>query len=487
MNLFETDLALREAIEREHANWGVDRLTALGELAGSAEAREHADRAERNSPRLTGDGTVECDPGWHWMLETAVAHEIPTLPWQDPRPGAQVVRVALGYLWGQVNTGVMCPMIMTFAAIPVLRRFGGERWVPRLLDGALAGQAYTEQQGGSDLRTTRTVAKPLGDGSYELWGDKWFCSAPMCDVFLTLAQTDDGLSCFLIERAEGFNVVRLKDKLGTRALPTAEVELRGVRGWLLGEQGRGLTPVVHNIGHARLGPAAVPEMRAALVAAIEHTRQRTAFGARLADQPAMLNVLADLALDCEAGTVTMIRMARAYEEYDSPFRRLATTVNEYWGCARVTAHVAESMQCLGGNGYTEPSGLPRLLRDAAVHPIWEGSGNVVALDVLRAMAKEPDSVDAFLAECALARGGNQHLDQHLDGLKLTADDPQFAARRLAEDLALALQASLLVRHSPAFVADAFCSARLAPDRGRNYGTLPSGVDAKAIVERAYPA
>ena len=236
MNLFDTDLPLQEAVRREHGDWGADRLRALGLIAGSTQACEHSDRAERNSPRLRPDGTVECDPSWHWMLETAVAHEVPTLPWRDPRPGAHVVRVALGYLWGQVNTGVMCPMIMTFAAIPVLRRFGGERWLPALLNGdALAGQAYTEQQGGSDLRATRTVAKPLGDGTYELHGRKWFCSAPMCDVFLTLAQTDAGLSCFLVERAEGFEIVRLKDKLGTRALPTAEVEFRGVRGWPIGE------------------------------------------------------------------------------------------------------------------------------------------------------------------------------------------------------------------------------------------------------------
>jgi putative acyl-CoA dehydrogenase len=500
MDLFETDLALQEAVNREHGGWGTERLSGLGRIAGGAEAREHATRAEHNSPTLRGN-TVDCDPSWHWLLATAVEHEVPSLAWRENRPGAQVVRVALGYLWGQLNTGAMCPMIMTFAAVPVLRRFGGElaeRWVPRLTDpdyarGALAGQAFTEQQGGSDLRLTATRATPLGDGSYELWGHKWFCSAPMGEVFLTLAQTDAGLSCFLVERADGFEIVRLKDKLGTRSLPTAEIEFRGVRGWLVGEEGRGLRPLVHNVSHARLGPAAAPEMRAALVYAIHHARHRKAFGALLADQPAMLNVLADLALDSEAATVTLLRMARAYEDYDAPFRRLATTVNEYWGCGRVTGHVAEALQCFGGNGYTEPSGMPQLLRDAAVHPIWEGSGNVVALDVLRAMAKHPDAGDAFVAECELARSGNRHLDEHLDGLKQTladlptAESPQFQARRVAEDLAVALQASLLVRHSPAFVADAYCAARLGPDRGRTYGTLPAGVDARSIIERALPA
>jgi len=507
MNLFESDLALQEGLVREGGGWGADRLRAIGELAGSEQARAHVERAERNLPVLhTHDRSgnrvdeVRCDPSWHWLLGEAVRHEIPSLTWREKRPGAQVVRLAMGYVWGQLNTGVMCPVIMTFAAASTLDEYGGPaaaRWLERLTlpdyeQGALAGQAFTEKQGGSDLRATTTYAEPEGDGTFRLWGHKWFCSAPMCDVFLTLARTDSGLSCFLIERGEGFQLVRLKDKLGTRSLPSAEVEFRGVCGWLVGDEGRGFAALVRNLSHARMGPAVGPEMRAAVVHAIHYSRHRRAFGAPLAEQPAMRNVLADLAIESEAATVVSLRLAAAYEDYDAPFRRLATTVSEYWGCGHVTAHIAEALQCLGGNGYSEPFGMARLLRDSAVHAIWEGSGNVIALDVLRAIAKEPASVEAFLAECELARGANQHLDTHLDRLAHTlhavaaSDDPQFLARALAESLALALNASLLVRHSPGAVADAYCAGKLGPDRGHAYGTLPAGTDTKAIIDRALP-
>jgi len=507
MNLYEADLALQEALEREHGGWGAGRARQLGQLAGSQQARDHARRAEINEPRLhTHDpcgqriDQVECDPSWHWLLATGAEHEIASLPWRNPQPGAHVVRAALGYLWGQLSTGVMCPLIMTFAAVPVLRKYGslaGRELAERLTTpdyhtGALAGQAYTEKQAGSDLRQTTTRAVQLADGSFELWGHKWFVSAPMCDAFLTLAQTDQGLSCFLVQRQEGFEIVRLKDKLGTRALPTAEVEFRGLPARLIGEEGRGLAPVMENISHARLGPAVAPEMRTAVVRAIHHARHRRAFGTTLDQAPAMRNVLADLAIDSEAATATVLRLARSWENGE-PFARLAIAVNEYAGCGRVTAHVAEALQCLGGNGYSEPSGLPQLLRDAAVHPIWEGAGNVVALDVLRVMATEPGAVAEFTGECELARGGDHNLDHHLDRLKTTltalasASDPQFLARRAAEDLALAFQASLLVRHAPSFVADAYCAGRLSQDRSHGYGTLPASADARAIIERALPA
>ena len=507
MNLFAADLALREALEREGGDWGAGRASELGQIAGSQQAREHAQRAERNGPHLhTHDPTgrrvdqVECDPSWHWLLATGVEHEIASLPWRHERPGAHAVRAALGHLWGQLNTGMMCPLIMTFAAVPTLRKYGGGAaagWLDRLTTpdyhhGALAGQAYTEKQAGSDLRQTTTRAHRLADGRFELWGHKWFVSAPMCDVFLTLAQTSRGLSCFLVERQEGMEIVRLKDKLGTRALPTAEVEFRGVPARLIGEEGRGLDPVMENISHARLGPAVAPEMRAAVVRAIHHARHRAAFGASLDQAPAMRNVLADLAIDSEAATTTIMRLARAWEDR-APYCRLAITVNEYAGCGRVTAHAAEALQCLGGNGYTEPTGMPQLLRDAAVHPIWEGAGNVVALDVLRTMAKDPDGVISFIEECELARGADRNLDQHLHRLKATlatlatTSDPQFLARRAAGELAAAFQASLLIRHAPAFVADAYCAGRLSPDRGYSYGALPATINAKAIIERALPA
>lgn len=506
MNLFDTNLALQEALERERGGWGAGRAREIGQLAGSLQARDHARRAEINQPRLyTHDSSgrridqVECDPSWHWLLATGVEHEVASLPWRDPRPGAHVVRVALGYLWGQLSTSVMCPLIMTFAAAPVLRKYGGPQGrelaerltTPDYHAGALAGQAYTEKQAGSDLRQTTTRAVRLADGGFELWGHKWFVSAPMCDMFLTLAHTDRGLSCFLAQRQEGFEIIRLKDKLGTRALPTAEVEFRGLPAHLIGEEGRGLTPVMENISHARLGPAVAPEMRAAIVRAIHHARHRKAFGTTLDQAPAMRNVLADLAIESEAATMVTLRLARAWED-NEPLRRLAITVNEYAGCGQVTAHVAEALQCLGGNGYSEPSGLPQLLRDAAVHPIWEGSGNVVALDVIRVMATESGALDAYLGECELARGADRNLDSHLDRLKATltalasTSDPQFLARRAAGELALAFQASLLIRHAPSFVADAYCAGRLGQDRGRGYGTLPTSADTKAIIERALP-
>ncbi len=508
INLLDCDLALQEGLHREGGGWGSERVREAGELAGSRLAREHVERAERNIPVLhthdrNGDRVdeVRCDPSWHWLLGEAVRREIPSLTWHEKRPGAHVVRLALAYVWAQLNTGVMCPLIMTFSAACTLQEFGGEgaeRWIDRLTmpdyeRGALAGQAFTERQGGSDLRTTATRAEPNGDGTFTLWGHKWFCSAPMCDVFLTLARTDAGLSCFVIERGEGFQLVRLKDKLGTRSLPSAEVEFHGVRGWLLGEEGRGIDVLVRNVSHARLGPAVGPEMRSAVVQAIHYCRNRRAFGASLAEQPAMRSVLADLAVDSEAATVASLRLAAAYEDYDSPFRRLATSVSEYHGCGRVTAHVAEAMQCLGGNGYSEPFGMARLLRDSAVHAIWEGSGNVIALDVLRVMAKEPAALEAFLEECELARGSDRRLDSHLEKLAsqlayvASSEEPQLHARHLAENLALALDASLLVRHAPGYVADAYCAGRLGSDGGRSYGTLPAGVDTRAIIERALPS
>jgi putative acyl-CoA dehydrogenase len=504
-NLFEQDVALREGIGRYAPDWDTARIRRLGALAGSEEARAHNFRAERNVPRLhTHDrfggrsDVVECDPSWDWLLNIGFEYEIPSLPWRDRRHGAFVMRSGLGYLWGQVSTSAMCPLIMTFAATPVLTRFAPELagiWVPGLTDpGAVVqcGQAYTEKQAGSDLRGTTTRAVDAGDGTWELWGDKWFVSATTAEAFLTLAQTGEGLSCFLVERGAGFHIVRLKDKLGTRALPTAEVEFRGARGRLVGEPGRGMDPLVHNLGHARLGPAVSPEMRAGVVQAITYCRHRRAFGQRLVDQPAMANVLADLAIESEAATTAMLRLAAMCDDFESPLRRLTTTVSKYWGAGRVTGHAAEAMQCLGGNGYSESFRMAQLVRDAAVHPIWEGSGNISVLDVLRGIVKVPETLAAFLAECELARGGDVRLDAHLDRTRerahkaVASDDPRFGARRLVEDLALALNAGLLVRHSIPAVADAYCAGRLGEDRGLAYGALPSGVDTRAIIDRALP-
>jgi putative acyl-CoA dehydrogenase len=504
-NVFEADLPLREALEREGGGWGVDRLRDIGQLAGSAEALEHSERAERNEPILrTHDrygnriDEVELDPSWHWCLRQAIEREIHSLPWRDPQPGAHVVRAALFFAWSQVNAGVMCPVSMTYAAIPALRenpRLAAE-WEPRLTkpsyaDGAIAGMAMTEKQGGSDVRANTTRAEPQPDGSYELTGHKWFCSYPPCDLFLTLAHAPGGLSCFLFEsRDAGFRIQRLKDKLGTRSLPSSEVEFHGVHASLIGEEGRGVATIIRMVNHTRLdcllGSAA--SMRWGVVQAVHHARHRSAFGKPLAEQPAMQNVLADLAVESEAATAAAFRVARAYDEDDVAFRRFATAVMKYWVCKRATPHAAEALECLGGNGYVEESGMPRLLRDSPLNSIWEGSGNVAALDVLRATLKEPEGLPAFLAECEQARGASALLDAHLDRLRAYAPaaEPQFEARRMVEELAVGLQASLLVRHAPAAVADAFCASRLG-EGGRVYGTLPPGVDAPAIVERALAA
>jgi putative acyl-CoA dehydrogenase len=505
-DVFAADLALSEALEREGGGWGIDRLRDTGQLAGSVEALEHSERSERNEPVLrTHDrygnriDEVDLDPSWHWCLRQAIEREMHSLPWRaasaSSQPGAHVVRGALFLVWSQVGSGVMCPVSMTYAAVPALRESPelAAEWEPRLTrpsyaDGALAGMAMTEKQGGSDVRANTTRAEPAGDGSYELTGHKWFCSYPPCDVFLTLAQAPGGLSCFLFEgRDPGFRIQRLKDKLGTRSLPSSEVEFHGVHGRLVGEEGRGVATIIRMVNHTRLDCllGSVASMRWGLAQAVHHARHRSAFGKPLAEQPAMQNVLADLAIESEAATAAAFRVARAYDEDDAAFRRFATAVMKYWVCKRATPHAAEALECLGGNGYVEESGMPRLLRDSPLNSIWEGSGNVAALDVLRATIKEPDGLPAFLAECEQARGGNALLDAHLDRLRsyAPAGDPQFEARRMVEELALALQASLLVRHAPAFVADAFCAGRLG-EGGRVYGTLPSGVDFAAIERRA---
>jgi putative acyl-CoA dehydrogenase len=447
---------------------------------------------------------VELDPSWHALLRGAVERDIHSLPWRnEPGTGAHVVRAGLFMLYGNANAGVMCPVSMTYAAVPALRDGAPElaaEWEPRLTSndyeaGALAGMAMTERQGGSDVRANITRAEPVGDGVYELHGHKWFCSYPPCDVFLVLAQAPAGLSCFLVERGPGMEFQRLKDKLGTRSLPSSEVEFRSAQGRLVGEEGRGVPAIIRMVNHTRLDCllGGATGMRRGTVEAIHHARHRAAFGALLVDQPAMQNVLADLAIESEAATAAALRVARAYDSPDDgAFRRFATAVMKYWVCKRAAPHAAEALECLGGNGFVEESGLPLLYRDAPLNSIWEGSGNVAALDVLRAMVKEPEGLPAFLEECALAAGADARLDAHLERVRaklvgvFAGGDPQFEARRVVEDLAVALQGSLLVRYAPPAVADAFCAARLDGAGGRVYGTLPAGVDAAAIVDRALP-
>jgi putative acyl-CoA dehydrogenase len=520
ISLLDSDLALSEGLVREGGEWGVAAAREAGIVAGGTEAREHSRRAERNEPRLlTHDryghriDEVELDPGWHWLLAGAVQRGIHSLPWREERPGAHVVRAAMFTLWSNANDGVMCPVSMTYAAVPALRDGAPElaaEWEPRLTatdyeHGALAGMAMTERQGGSDVRANITRAEPAGDGAFEIHGHKWFCSYPPCDVFLILAQAPGGLSCFLVPRGPGMEFQRLKDKLGTRSLPSSEVEFRGVEGRLIGEEGRGVPAIIRMVNHTRLDCllGSTTGLRRGTLEAIHHARHRQAFGAPLVDQPAMRNVLADLAIESEAATVSALRVARSYDEPgEGAFRRFATAVMKYWVSKRAAGHAAEALECLGGNGFVEDSGLPLLYRDAPLNSIWEGSGNVAALDVLRAIVKEPEGLPAFMAECELAAGGDVRLDAHLGRTRdrvqalFTGGDgedaeqrlynAQFEARHVVEELAVGLQASLLVRHAPPAVADAFCAARLEGAGGRVYGTLPGGVDAKAIIDRALP-
>jgi putative acyl-CoA dehydrogenase len=512
VDYFGIDLALQEALAREGGEWGEPLARETGEAAGSVEAAAHARRAERNEPVLNAYDRfgnrvdeVELDPSWHALLGGAVRRSIHSLPWREPRRGAHVVRATTFMLWSNTNHGVMCPVSMTHAAVPALRDGAPElaaRWEPILCDddyerGGLAGMAMTERQGGSDVRANITRAEPEGDGEYFIHGHKWFCSYPPCRVFLVLAQAPAGLSCFLVERGPGMEFQRLKDKLGTRSLPSSEVEFRGARGTLVGEEGRGVAAIIRMVNHTRLDCmlGSTQSLRRGTVEAIHHARHRSAFGASLVTQPAMRNVLADLAIESEAATAAALRVARSYDDpSEVPFRRFSTAVMKYWQTKRAAPHAAEALECLGGNGFVEDSGLPLLFRDSPLNSIWEGSGNVAALDVLRAIATDPEGLPAFLAECELAAGAEPRLDAHLTRVRervgslagACSEEAQFGARGLVEELALALQGSLLVRHSPPAVADAFCAARLDHGAGHAFGTLPASVDAAAIVDRALP-
>jgi putative acyl-CoA dehydrogenase len=528
-NLFAHDVPLQEALRREGGDWAEARVSEFGELMGRAETLRLGELANRHPPTLrTHDrfghrvDEVEFHPAWHELLRIGVAHEHHSLPWTNPRAGAHVVRAALNMLRHQVDEGASCPLTMTFAVVPSLRlqpELAAE-WLPRILSdeydprfipasqkrGVLFGMALTERQGGSDVQTNTTRAVPLGKSGegeeYELNGHKWFCSAPMCDAFLTLAQTNKGLSCFLLPRLmpdgerNGFQLQRLKDKLGNRSNASSEVEFHSARARMVGEEGRGVPTIIEMVRHTRLDCAfgSAATMRRALAEALHHAAFRHAFGKRLLDQPLMRNVLADLCLETEAATALALRLARGFDESPSDegqrrFTRLATAIGKYWITKRAVAVVAEALECLGGNGYVEESPLPRLYRDAPLNSIWEGSGNVQCLEVLRAVKKDPGTLEMVLQETRAALGGNKHFDNFAKRLERElADSTQLEtrARRLAELLALALQGSLLVRHAPAEVADAFCASRLAGDAGLVFGTLPAGTDFEVIIERSRP-
>jgi putative acyl-CoA dehydrogenase len=525
-NLFTEDRALSAALRRDGAAWSEERVRALGGIA-SGEPMTWGVQANTYPPVLrTHDryghriDEVEYHPAWHLLMTLGIAHELHALPWRDPRPGAHVARAALFYIMGQVEAGFGCPISMTYSAVPALRAQPdvAAEWVPRLVSteydprfrpawekhGAICGMAMTEKQGGSDVRANSTRARALGKGGpggeYEITGHKWFCSAPMSDVFLVLAHTERGLSCFLLPRwlpdgsKNRFAIQRLKDKLGNRSNASSEVEFDAAWARMVGEDGRGVPTIIEMVNHTRLDCVigAAAGIRQAVAQATHHAAHRAAFGKRLVEQPLMQNVLADLCIESEAATITMMRLARAYDEsardpQHHALARLATAVCKYWVCKRAPVLVAEALECLGGSGYVEESLLPRLYREAPLNGIWEGSGNVICLDVLRAMGRAPESVAAFFDEVDGAdepalRASIADLRRELGDFA----DIETRARRLVEKMALVFQASLLVRHGHPAVAAAFCASRLARDAGLALGTLPRGLDFAHIIERARP-
>ena len=525
-NLFAIDVALQDAVMRNAAGSAAPQLHEWGATLGLPETYALADAANRNPPALRaydrrGERIDEIafHPAWHELMRLAMAAGEHCAPWRKPLPGAQVARAALYYLHAQVENGTQCPLTMTYASAPVLARHapawahGSHAWLPRILadaydprplpvaqkHSALIGMGMTERQGGSDVRANVTRAEPDAGGAWRITGHKWFFSAPQCDAHLVLAQTDAGLGCFLMPRINpdgsrnAIRINRLKDKLGNRSNASAEVEFERALAWPVGEPDRGIATILEMVQFTRLdcviGSAGI--IRAALTWALDHARHRITFGGRLAGHPLMTNVLADLALESEASMLLALRLARACEADAEPSLRAAarivTPAAKYWVCKRATAVTAEAMEALGGNGYVEESPLPRFYREAPVNSIWEGSGNIVCLDVARAMHREPAAVDALLVSLACARGGNFHFDRRLGALEalLRGDDDPAGGRRIAQAIAVLVSAAELIRHSPAYVADAYCASRLADDAfaGAAFGTLRDVAQAPRILER----
>jgi putative acyl-CoA dehydrogenase len=518
-----TSPVLMEALVREGGQWGIDEVTELGAISGSATAHRWGDLADRNRPVLhTHDrfghrvDEIEYDPAYHELMRIAITHGLHGAPWADDRPGSHVVRAAKMSVWTP-EPGHVCPISMTYAVVPALRHnpelaavyepllssrvYDPELKVPATKAGITAGMSMTEKQGGSDVRAGTSAALPNGDGSYTLTGHKWFTSAPMSDVYLVLAQAPGGLSCFFLPKVlpDGSRnrmfIQRLKNKLGNHANASSEIEYDGALAWLVGEEGRGVPTIIEMVNMTRLDCTlgSATSMRQGLAMAMHHIQHRKAFGAYLIDQPLMRNVIADLAVEAEAATIVAMRMAGAADaatrgdERETLLRRIGLAASKYWVCKRATPHAAEAMECLGGNGYAEDSGMPRLYREAPLMGIWEGSGNVSALDTLRAMATRSECVEVLFDELAATAGQDARLDAHVDGLRSSLSDPQtlqYRARKVAEDVSLALQGSLLVRHGHPAVTDAFLASRMAGDWGGAFGTLPTGLDLGPIIERS---
>ncbi|ARM82689.1 acyl-CoA dehydrogenase family protein [Marinobacter salarius] len=527
-NLFEQDKALQEAVAREGAAAATSDLKQFGAFAGAADTIALGFHANENKPAFNthdrfGHRTDQVDfhPAYHQLMSTAMENGLHSSPWTNPGAGAHVARTAKYYMHSQIEAAHCCPITMTFAAVPSIRKqpelaavwenkILANSYDPRNLpdsekQSVTIGMAMTEKQGGSDVRANTTRAYAIGaEGpgqAYELVGHKWFVSAPMCDAFLVLAQTRSGLSCFLMPRwrpdgsKNPWQIQRLKNKMGNVANASSEAELRGALAWMVGEEGRGVPTIIEMVAMTRfdcmIGSSA--GMRQALAQASHHCRHRSAFGGRLSEQPLMQNVLADLALESEAALAYTMRIAKSLDsqhlEHERLLARLATPVGKYWICKRTPNHAYEAMECIGGSGVMEDCIMPRLLRESPVNAIWEGSGNVQCLDTLRALQKEPDTLDAFFSEAAEARGADARFDRFLAQLQndfADISDFEYRARNLVDRLALLMQSSLLLRNSDPAVADAFCASRLEHNGGLNYGNLPSGTDPAAIIKRATP-
>jgi putative acyl-CoA dehydrogenase len=530
-NLYDTDATLKEAIQREGAAWAEENLRELGRLLGTEEVQRWGFEANENEPVLhTHDrfgnrrDEVEFHASWHNLMRTSIESLIHSLPWVEPKKGANVARAAMLMLTAQNELGHTCPVSMTFSAVVALRADPelAAEWEPRILSanydprfrpateklGVLVGMGMTEKQGGSDVRANTTRAERIGNSrEYLVTGHKWFCSAPMCDAFLILAQAPKGLSCFLLPRwtpdgeRNAFHIQRLKRKMGNRSNASSEVEFEGAWAQLVGEEGRGVQTIIEMVNCTRLDcvVAAAGLMRAAVVQAVHHAKHRKAFGKRLIEQPLMQNVLADLIVESEAATLLMTRLADAFDakysdEKERSFARIATAISKYWLCKRAASHVGEALECLGGNGYVEESIMPRLYREAPLYSIWEGSGNVICLDVLRTLTKEATSLEALIEEIKKGAGSDKHIDalvadvdaslrKHSEQIRQgRATDSEREARNLVEKTAVALQASLLVRHGTSAVADAFCASRIAGDHGYTFGTLSADVKLQPILD-----
>ncbi len=522
-NLYAGDAALRDAARTFGGEWVEAPLTALGAAAGSEEVMQWGEDANRYPPELTTFDRfgrrideVKFHPAYHKLMALAMEHRIHSIGWAEKRPGRHVAHAAMLALQTQAEAGTMCPISMTYASIAALRHQPDVAavWEPKIVGGVYdaalrpvaekrgvtIGMAMTEKQGGSDVRSNSTRAFPLGPGGpggdYRLVGHKWFCSAPMCDAFLTLAYTDKGLSCFLVPRIKpdggrnAFHIMRLKDKLGNKSNASAEIEYHDTFAQMIGEEGRGVATIIEMVHHTRLDTmvGSLGIMRRALAEAVHHVSHRRAFQKTLIDQPVMRAVVADLAVDYEAAALLAMRIARAFDgetEADRGFARLGVALGKFWIAKRTPQFVYECLECLGGGGYVEDGPMPRYFRESPLNAIWEGSGNVIALDILRTLQKEPGALNAYLAELEPARGASAGFDRSFEALAgaVRQGGAEAGARAIAETMALALQAALLLRHGAPEVASAFCELRLGEGRGINYGASGGTIDAGAIIAR----